>query len=393
MPLLAHRVEDAPSVFTMAEHEYVRGLKRKESDAVMRVIQGKRTKAESAPLRIRVLQSAFPEALKVQLFRDLRSPCAPEKLMQWVLKALALPLGRVLHPPRAPSARAAIEASRAAMDAVLVGHETLKREILQLACQGRAGGGKRGYALGLEGPPGTGKTHFVREAMPVALGLPIVSIPLGGAIDISYLLGSLYTYEGSKEGRLAAALTEAGCSNPIIHFDEVDKVSTTERGQEIVSTLIHLVDPSANATLRDRYFHGIDLDFSRCTFVFSYNDPSRISPVLLDRIRRVAVPAPAEDERRRIVVEHLVPRTAARLGVPDLALEDGAVDALLQGATPGGMRELEKRVEHVLAAAQLALALEAVDATGPVTAAFARAHVAARDVSRDAPPPPPGMYT
>ena len=109
MPVLAQRVEDASSVFTMAEHEYVRGLKRKESDAVLRVIQGKRTKADAAPLRIRVLQSAFPEALKVQLFRDLRAPCASEKLTQWVLKALALPLGRVLHPPRAPSVRAAIE--------------------------------------------------------------------------------------------------------------------------------------------------------------------------------------------------------------------------------------------------------------------------------------------
>ena len=80
---------------------------------------------------------------------------------------------------------------------------------------------------------------------------------------------------------------ESGCCNPIIYFDEVDKISSTERGADISSTLIHLIDPTTSKTLRDRYFHGIDLDFSRCTFVFSYNDPSKVNPILLDHPRPV----------------------------------------------------------------------------------------------------------
>ena len=101
--------------------------------------------------------------------------------------------------------------------------------------------------------PPSGKTHFARAALAAALERPMISIPLGGATDVSYLLGSIYVYEGSREGRLAAALVEAKCCNPIIFFDEVDKVSSTDRGAEIISVLIHLVDPTANSAMRDRW--------------------------------------------------------------------------------------------------------------------------------------------
>lgn len=193
---------------------------------------------------------------------------------------------------------------------------------------------------------------MVRNAIAPALGRPLVSIPLGGATDVSYLLGSIYTYEGSREGRLVSALTESKCCNPIIHLDEVDKISTTDRGGEIVNVLIHLIDPSANSSLRDRYFHGIDLDFSKCTFIFSYNDASKVNPILLDRIKRVRIDAPTSEERAKIVNDHLVPRIKARLGT-SLDLSTEAMTHILSRATGGGMRSIEKEVDHVMAAAQL----------------------------------------
>lgn len=275
-----------------------------------------------------------------------------------------------------------------------------------MVCQERSGGKRSGgYSLGLEGPPGTGKTHFARHALAEALGLPFVSIPLGGASEGAYLLGNLYTFEGSKEGRLASALAEAKCCNPILFFDEVDKISQTERAQEIVSVLIHLVDPTANTALRDRYFHGIDLDFSRCTFVFSYNDPSRVSPVLLDRIKRIRVDLPTRDQRVSIVRDHLEPRCQTRLATR-LSLSDGAVDSLLGRDTPScGMRGAEKNVDDVLAAAQLCTScneggglvgadgVRVLDGDGRVTREFA-AHCLSQLHDGDAAfsEPPLGMY-
>ena len=99
------------------------------------------------------------------------------------------------------------------------------------------------------------------------------STSLWGASDVSFLLG--HSYAGSKEGALAAGLIESKCMNPVVYFDEVDKISETERGREICNLLIHLIDPTANGALRDRYFYGLDLDFSNYTFVFSFNDASR----------------------------------------------------------------------------------------------------------------------
>ena len=398
------------------EADFVRGMKRRERAEVVKMLEDdtkRQRRALTAPLRIQVLQSRLPEAVRLQIFEELRGG-ACDKYVAWVRAALRLPLG-VLHAAAAPPAAAeapaaAVRAARAALDRAVAGHARAKREVLKLVCQARAGApGAAAYSLGLEGPPGTGKTHFVRHALAPALGRPMVSIPLGGAADVSYLLGSMYTYEGSKEGRLAAALVEAGCCDPIVYFDEVDKISGTERGQEIASVLIHLIDPTANSALRDRYFHGIDLDFSRCTFVFSYNDPRAVSPVLLDRIKRVAMPAPTAEERVEIVARHMVPRAQARLNTA-LALSEGATAAVLaaSGAAAGkGMRDAERALDHVLAAAQLcaecdeaadgALAgapgVAALDADGRVGRAFAERCLAELVAAEGAAAAPPaGMY-
>ena len=392
--------------FSSAEQAYLGGMKRKDRTELLKPIHDDADTAKRAatPLRIQVLQSSLPAALRVSIFEELRTnPC--DKYVQWVRKAVALPIGVVRAVARCDS-REAVARAQCDMDAHITGNDVAKREILKMVCQQAATGGVgcgSAYSIGLEGAPGTGKTHFVRTAIAAALKRPLVSIPLGGASDASYLLGNLYTYEGSKEGRLATALVEAGCCNPIVHFDEVDKISTTERGIDVVSTLIHLVDPTANVAMRDRYFHGIDLDFSKCTFVFSYNDPSQVSPILLDRIKRISVEVPNEAERLAILRDHLVPRTQARLRT-SLLLGDTAASVLLSRNASGGMRALEKDVDHVVGAAQLCtlcgehnsgglagVTTTVLDDDGRIRGEFAKAVLQSLRATASA-PPPSGMY-
>ena len=371
------------------EQDYVRGMRKRDRTGVVRLLERPRGgPGAAAPLRIRVLQSQLPEHVRMRIFDELRGDVGG-KYVQWVQKAVQLPL-QMQHAVLPTTPAKAVAAARTLLDARITGHEAAKTEVLKLVCQAHTPSARNAsaYSLGLEGPPGTGKTHFVRNALAPALQRPLVSIPLGGATDVSYLLGSVYTYEGSKEGRLAAALLETRCCNPVIHLDEVDKISTTERGQEIVAVLIHLIDPSANTALRDRYFHDIDIDYSKCTFVFSYNDPTRVNPILLDRIKRVRLEAPTRQGRKSILRDHLLPRAQARLGTK-LAFTDEAEDFLL-GRSEGGMRGLEKELDHVLATAQLE-ALTSVLPCGGITESFARR--ALGDAERDETAPPPfGMY-
>lgn len=347
-----------------------------------------------APLRIQVLQSSLPEDVKMQIFETLRT-CISDKYLQWVKRSLALPLNVRAPQPVFKSAREAVLAARVRMDSVATGFEDVKTEILKLVCQ-QANGSHcvSGFSIGLSGPPGTGKTHFARNAIAKSLNRPLVEIQLGGATDISYLLGIIYSYEGSKEGRLAAGLIESGVRNPIFYFDEVDKISDTERGRELAAVLIHLIDPTSNTSIRDRFFHGINIDFSECLFIFSYNDPSKVSHILLDRIKTFQIDRPSLTQRCDILNNHIVPRVTGRLGTTQtLHYETVEYIAELSDKRDDGMRGAEKDVENVISLAQLhSVECESKEAT--ITKKFAEEVLTKqvqKNAARDA--PPTGMYT
>lgn len=120
-----------------------------------------------------------------------------------------------------------------------------------------------------------------------SLALPHGFIGLGGLSDGSYLLGHSYTYEGSKYGRIAEILMNAKYMNPVIYFDELDKISKSQNGEEIENILIHITDSSQNTKFTDKYFSDIDIDLSKCLMIFSYNNESLINPILLDRMIKI----------------------------------------------------------------------------------------------------------
>lgn len=388
--------------FSATERHYIRGMKRKDRTSIVKLMDADTRRLCSrngmAPLRIQVLQSSLPEEVKMQIFETLRT-CVNDKYHQWVKRVLLLPLDTRTPRPVCTSVREAVSKARDEMNAVATGFDDVKTEVLKLVCQQSYGSHcVSGFSIGLEGPPGTGKTHFARNAIATALNRPLVEIQLGGATDISYLLGIIYPYEGSKEGRLAAGLIEAGVRNPIFYFDEVDKISDTERGHELASVLIHLIDPTSNTSIRDRFFHGIDIDFSECLFIFSYNDPSKVSHILLDRIKTFRIDRPTRDQRCEILYKHIIPRVSQRLGTQTIDMSSDAIDYIadVSERRDGGMRGAEKDVDHVISLAQLRSA-EHSDGSNDVVVvdrgfveeimSKSERRLASCDL------PPPGMYT
>jgi len=161
--------------------------------------------------------------------------------------------------------------------------------------------------IGFFGHPGIGKTTIIREGFSKIVDRPFGYITLGGSSDSSYLDGHSFTYEGSQYGRIIEILIQSKCMNPIIYFDELDKISDTPKGEEIVNLLIHLIDTSQNSTFQDKYFSGLDIDLSKCLFIFSFNDPKKVNPILLNRIKKIKMNDFSLKEKKIIAQDYLLP--------------------------------------------------------------------------------------
>jgi ATP-dependent Lon protease len=96
--------------------------------------------------------------------------------------------------------------------------------------------------------------------------------------------------------------------NPVIYFDELDKISDTPRGEEIAGILTHLTDTSQNSEFHDKYFAEINFDLSKCLFIFSYNDESKVNPILKDRMYRIKTKGYSGKEKTAIANNYLLPK-------------------------------------------------------------------------------------
>jgi|SaaInlV_150m_DNA_5_1039734.scaffolds.fasta_scaffold00862_4 ATP-dependent Lon protease len=203
------------------------------------------------------------------------------------------------------------------------GHEKAKKQVERIIGQW-INGEKTGYCFGFEGPPGVGKTSLAKNGIANCLkdaegnSRPFAFIAIGGSSNGSTLVGHNYTYVGSTWGRIVDILMEKKCMNPIIFIDELDKVSQTEHGKEIIGILTHLIDSTQNDSFNDKYFNGIGLDLSKALFIFSYNDPGIIDRILLDRIHRVRFKHLTLKEKIVITHEYILPELLTKMGLLDV---------------------------------------------------------------------------
>jgi ATP-dependent Lon protease len=138
----------------------------------------------------------------------------------------------------------------------------------------------------------------------------------------------------------------------VLYFDELDKISGTPHGEEITSMLIHLTDRSQNSQYHDRYFAGIDFDLSQCLFVFSFNDESKVHPVLKDRMSVIQCSGYKDDEKKIIVANYVWPEVLKNAGIrrEELTATEEAAEYIIREYSNGeqGMRNIIRIVETVV---------------------------------------------
>ena len=336
----------------------------------------------TVPLRFRIIESEMDLSLKALAIQKLDAlswmdPSSSEyfKMMQWVESVCKLPIGKYKSLPVSakddvPKITMFLEDAKRKLDEVVYGHKDTKDHIIRLLAKWISSPQSGGLVLGIEGVHGIGKTSLIKDGICQVLGLPFGFVTLGGISDGSYMVGHSYTYEGARWGKIAEMLMKVQCMNPVFYFDELDKVSQTYHGEEIINLLVHLTDSSQNDRFQDKYFSELDLDLSRCLIIFSYNNPDNINPILRDRMTVIKADGYTSKDKVVIARDYLIPCMLKDYGMTQGSIEfaDDIISYIIQEtAEEQGVRNLKRSLEEIISQANLHILLGKPFKDGKIT--------------------------
>jgi len=255
------------------------------------------------------------DVLKATMIHKLTADKSPfggtdNKHLDMITRLLQIPFGKYSSPVKDASDTMfdTLKRVERSMNDCIYGQTDAKKSIMdyiatRLTHQGS--GSPPGNCLLFVGPPGVGKTRLAQHGISAATNQKFVSIQLGGKSDANELTGYGMTYTGSRPGCLLAEIIMAGVMNPVIFFDELDKVS--QKADDIFSALIQITDPTQNKTWKDSYFQGVPIDLSKVLFVFSCNDLTRVNRILLERMQIIRFKEYTDLEKPNIITQHILP--------------------------------------------------------------------------------------
>jgi len=335
-----------------------------EQDLILKEMESiqKMTKVEK-PYRLTLLESNIPTEFKSCALRRLNQlrymePGSGEyyKIKNWIDTFMQIPFGTYKNLPvtltdGVNKCHEFMDNAKTCLDKEVFGLNDAKMQIMQMIGQWIANPEAVGTAIAIQGPMGTGKTTLVKDGISKILNREFAFIALGGATDSSFLEGHSYTYEGSTWGKIVDILIKCKSMNPVIYFDELDKVSLTPRGEEIIGILTHLTDTSQNTKFHDKYFSEIDFDLSKCLFIFSYNDESKVNPILRDRMYRIHTSGYDKKEKTSIAKDYLLPKIMEQVKFESgqINIPDETIQYIIDNHTQeeNGVRNLKRCLEIV----------------------------------------------
>jgi len=320
---------------------------------------GWRPKGKIAALKDRIQKSGMDAKDKEQVLLRLKTSNEDRsKQLEWFEHLLRVPFGKyasmsVNQHSSTEELNTYFSKIQSSLDDAVYGMTEVKEEIMNYIAQFISNGDKgMPRVIGLCGAAGCGKTSLIRRGLSLALNRGMKSFSCGGLRDSAYLLGFEHCYSGSRYGRIAQSLMESEIMNPILFFDELDKISDTCDGRDIANVLIHLTDPSQNYEFNDKYFAGVRIDMSKVVFVFSYNDSSLIHPVLKDRIHEIKIAPFTEEEKVVIGTKYLLKEVGLNIGFKDgdIIIPDDVMRFMIKEYCKNdkGVRPLKRCIETIL---------------------------------------------
>ena len=351
--------------YSSDEKKYFDSLPKKDKDNVKKLedklIASK--KVITIPMRFKILDLDINERTKRSIIFKLEclskmSSTSGEyhKINNWLSILNEIPFNKYYNIPVKNTDGnekicAFLSDIRTRMNERIFGHKEAKEQIIRVLAQLISFPKAYGYIIGIQGSAGIGKTKLIKEGICNALNYPSAFISLSGTDDSSFLRGHSYTYEGATYGKICESLMKTGIMNPLLLFDELDKVSNTYKGQEIINTLIHITDPVQNDKFNDRYFEEIDLNISRSMIVFTFNDESLINPILKDRMIVINVKGYNNQEKIVLARDYIIPEILLQYNLKkgDIIFSDEILTHIIDNIEiEEGVRNLKRAINNII---------------------------------------------
>jgi len=349
---------------TLNDFEFFKNIGVEEQKKIIKELReiNKITRVEK-PYRMTLLDSDMPVLFKGAAMKKINTlrymePGSGEyyKIKNWVDTFMRVPFGKYQNLPvnindGIETCHEFMAKAKETLNDAVYGLNDAKMQIMQMLGQLVTNPSAIGTAIAIHGSMGTGKTTLVKEGISKILNRPFAFIALGGATDSSFLEGHSYTYEGSTWGKIVQILIDSKCMNPVIYFDELDKISDTPKGEEIAGILTHLTDTTQNSQFHDKYFAEVDFDLSKCLFIFSYNDEKKVNPILRDRMYRICTKGYDKKQKTVISNKYLLPkiREQVKFADSDIIIPDEVLHYIMETHCSGeeGVRNLKRCLEII----------------------------------------------
>jgi ATP-dependent Lon protease len=338
---------------------------KEQENAIEKLTVIKNLTSIETPYLIHLIKIDIPDVYKacalrkINMLREMAGGFGNSeyyKIKSWVDAFIKIPFNKYNNLPITfadgiEKCHSFMQDAKNTLDSVVFGLDDAKIQIMQLLGLWLVNPNAVGSAIAIKGPMGTGKTTLIKDGISKILNRPFALVALGGCSDSGFLDGHDYTYEGSKYGKIIDILIQAGCMNPIILFDELDKISDTPKGEEITGVLTHLTDVTQNSHFADKYMSEISLDISKALLIFSYNDESRVNPILRDRMYKIETKGYKIKEKLVICKDYLLPKIyeLAKFKKEDVIFTDEILEYIIKDFTENesGVRNLKRCLEII----------------------------------------------